>query len=110
VEERGQSADFDALEVGSAEEASVALARLLNVTTATYERAAQLQRALDSRVVIEQAKGVLAERFALDVDAAFVLLRAAARSRGMRIRDLAHSVVASRETPAPIVAQLELRR
>jgi AmiR/NasT family two-component response regulator len=102
VEERGQRAALDAVEFRSAQEASVALARLLNVTRATTERAAHLQRALDSRVVIEQAKGVLAERFALDVDDAFALLRRAARSHGLRIRVLAEEVVSSRETPAPI--------
>jgi hypothetical protein len=103
VEERGQRAALDAVEFGSAQEASVALARLLNVTRATTERAAHLQRALDSRIVIEQAKGVLAERFGLDVDDAFALLRRAARSHRLRVRELAEAVVSSCETPAPII-------
>ena len=78
------------------------LARLLSVAEAGHERTAHLQRALDSRVVIEQAKGILAERFGFDVEEAFALLRRAARSNGVRIRELAESVVSSRETPAPI--------
>jgi hypothetical protein len=44
------------------DETSVAIERLLAVTEASYERRAQLQRALESRVVIVQAKGVIAER------------------------------------------------
>ena len=64
---------------------------------------ANLQRALDSRVVIEQAKGILAERFGLDVTEAFELLRRSARDNRLRLRDLSERVVASSETPAEIL-------
>ena len=93
--------------IASVEEARVALQRLLAATRAAYERSSQLQHALDSRVVIEQAKGVLAERYGLDVQQAFDLLRRAARSNRMPLRDLAASVVASRSTPAAITAVLD---
>jgi AmiR/NasT family two-component response regulator len=52
--------------------------------------------------VIEQAKGILAERYGTDVDSAFRLLRRGARSNRMRLRDLASRVVASPETPAEL--------
>ncbi|WP_324847227.1 ANTAR domain-containing protein [Actinocrinis sp.] len=52
----------------------------------------QLQRALDSRVTIEQAKGVLAERRRITVDAAFALLRDHARSQNLHLSDLARQV------------------
>jgi transcriptional regulator with GAF, ATPase, and Fis domain len=55
--------------------------------------AEQLQNALTSRVIIEQAKGVTGERLALDMDAAFNVLRGYARSRNLRITDLAGAVV-----------------
>jgi AmiR/NasT family two-component response regulator len=83
-------------------EAEVALARLLGVAGSALERSEQLQQALNSRIVIEQAKGVLAERFGTDVDEAFELLRGAARSERMRIHDLAAQVVASKTTPPEI--------
>jgi GAF domain-containing protein len=53
----------------------------------------QLQTALNSRVLIEQAKGVLAERLHVDVADAFTLLRQAARSHNRSLSALARSVV-----------------
>jgi ANTAR domain len=53
----------------------------------------QLQTALESRVVIEQAKGILAERFGLSVEEAFHLLRDAARSGRVQLRLLAETIV-----------------
>jgi AmiR/NasT family two-component response regulator len=59
----------------------------------------QLMHALESRVVIEQAKGVLAERYGLSMPASFELLRHAARSNRMKIHALADKVVSTSETP-----------
>lgn len=54
----------------------------------------QLQTALDSRIVIEQAKGVIAERTGVGVNEAFEVLRRHARSRGQKLRAVAAAVVA----------------
>lgn len=59
---------------------------------------AQLQQALDSRVVIEQAKGFLSHTHQVDLDEAFTLLRSTARAHGARIADLARDVVERRVT------------
>jgi GAF domain-containing protein len=56
--------------------------------------AGELQQALDSRVIIEQAKGVLAERHGLDADAAFERLRRHARSHNRTLHAVARDVVA----------------
>jgi transcriptional regulator with GAF, ATPase, and Fis domain len=53
----------------------------------------QLQTALNSRVLIEQAKGVLAERQGLDMDQAFVQLRTMARSNNRHLSDTARAVI-----------------
>jgi AmiR/NasT family two-component response regulator len=79
---------------------------LLDMVQTVREENRQLQEALDSRVAIEQAKGVLAERFAIDVEEAFVLLRRSARSGRVKLRSLAERVAGSRETPVEIVEAL----
>jgi hypothetical protein len=58
--------------------------------------AEQLQSALTSRVVIEQAKGILAEHSRLDMNVAFDRLRAYARNHNKRLSDLARDVVERR--------------
>lgn len=94
-------------EANSPEELQVIIRRLLGVTEAAYERRAQLEQALRTRIVIEQAKGVLAERLDLSVDEAFEVLRRAARSSRTKIHALAVEVVSSRETPAALLDVLE---
>jgi transcriptional regulator with GAF, ATPase, and Fis domain len=54
--------------------------------------AEQLQAALNSRVVIEQAKGKLSERLGVDMDLAFTLLRGQARTQNRRLAELAAAV------------------
>lgn len=75
-----------------ADAAGVALVRARELAEARG-RADQLQEALDSRVLIEQAKGVLAERLAVPVDQAFALLRRQARSSNRRLVSVAQAVV-----------------
>lgn len=55
--------------------------------------AEQLQHALNSRVVIEQAKGVLAERDQVSMEVAFATLRKHARDHNLKLGDVAAAVV-----------------
>jgi hypothetical protein len=73
-----------------------------DATQFLLERTIQLQTALESRVMIEQAKGILAERLGVGTEEAFELLRAGARSNGLNLRGLAAKVVESAETPHEI--------
>jgi GAF domain-containing protein len=53
----------------------------------------QLNHALNSRIVIEQAKGIIAEREGLNMDQAFSTLRNHARYHNLRLVDVAHDVI-----------------
>jgi ANTAR domain len=90
----------DAGSLGAAAEEQLETLRALNVLL--LERVEQLQTALDSRVVIEQAKGVLAARLDVEVEQAFELLRVCARTHRMKLRELAAEVVSSRVVPAAL--------
>jgi transcriptional regulator with GAF, ATPase, and Fis domain len=53
----------------------------------------QLQNALHSRIIIEQAKGVIAERQRVDMEQAFKLLRASARTGNHSLSELARGII-----------------
>lgn len=80
----------DVATIGLLQERSVREARVL---------ADQLQSALNTRIVVEQAKGVLSERAGIDMNVAFDLLRTYARTRNLRLGDVARDVV-SGDVPA----------
>jgi AmiR/NasT family two-component response regulator len=88
-----------------ADDTEVVIARLVAATGIAQERQAQLQHALESRVVIEQAKGMLAERFGVSIDDAFELLRGTARSNRLRLHDVARRVVARDDSFAELLAR-----
>jgi GAF domain-containing protein len=60
----------------------------------------QLQGALNSRIVIEQAKGVVARSKGMSVDQAFTLLRSHARGQHMRLTDLAFAIATGATDPS----------
>lgn len=55
--------------------------------------AQQLSHALNSRVLLEQAKGMVAERLGLDMERSFARLRNHARNHNLRLADVAQSVI-----------------
>jgi PAS domain S-box-containing protein len=89
------------------------LGRLLTqaaVASHQAELVGQLQRALESRVAIEQAKGVLMARLRVDERDAFERLRQVARSSNRRLADVAGEVVAGRLHVGPARRPSETRQ
>jgi GAF domain-containing protein len=68
--------------------------------------AVELQYALENRVILEQAKGFLAERHGIELPAASGLLRTFAAEHGLKVTDVAHAVM-NRD---PLVAGLTMPR
>jgi GAF domain-containing protein len=93
--------------------ADIAAIGLLNERRAreTYDTVSQLQRALQSRVVIEQAKGLLAERLQVTMDEAFARLRGYARGHSRRLSEVADELIAGHlddDAFAPIARRPDL--
>jgi PAS domain S-box-containing protein len=72
-----------------------------------FDRVQQLETALLSRVVIEQAKGVLAGRYEIGLEEAFETIRSAARSNNLVLRELCARVIDEPSTPAEIERRLQ---
>ena len=75
--------------------ADMATSYIVNASQLQQERRTteQLRQALDNRVVIEQAKGILANYHGIPVNKAFELLRAHARTHSATIRSVADAIV-----------------
>lgn len=82
-----------------ADVAAIGILQQRQVTQAE-QRADQLQDALSSRVIIEQAKGVLIAKTGLPPDEAFELLRTHARSHRTKLQEVARGVVESQSVPS----------
>ena len=93
-----EPADVDpgnmALARGLADVATIAIAQNRLIEDAAV-REAQLQHALHSRTVIEQAKGMIAAQRGVDMDRAFAWLRTQARSNNRLLTDVANDIVSS---------------
>ncbi len=94
-------ADLLAAENGAAEAlpAKPAAENAANETGRLRATVGQLEHALATRIRVEQAIGVLAERHRIKPRQAFEQLRDAARSRGRKVIDIAGDVVASATNP-----------
>ena len=91
--------ELDTFQVGFGERSYTLLAAKAgspnDPTEFLVERTIQLQTALERRIVIEQAKGILAERDGTTPDQAFEKMRRDAHSCRIRLDDLARGIVAT---------------
>jgi GAF domain-containing protein len=94
-EQRLAQALADVATIGILQQRSVHRAALL---------AEQLQTALDSRIVIEQAKGVLAQHGGISMDTAYRALRSHARDNNLKLASVAEGVVRGGVQPDAVLA------
>ena len=82
----------------------------LELVRALQRENEQLQEALQTRIVIEQAKGAISARFDLDPDDAFELMRGLSRSQNRRLHEYAAEAVANRGLLDPGVTRPSRQR
>jgi GAF domain-containing protein len=99
----GLTEDDFALAQALADVATIAILQQRTLEQSHVENV-QLDRALTSRILIEQVKGVLAERWAASVDEAFEAFRSYARTHHLRLSQLATEIVDGRFDTARITA------
>ncbi|RYP83400.1 ANTAR domain-containing protein [Nocardioides guangzhouensis] len=75
------------------------LARHAAVAVASTREQTQLWEAIDARQLIGQATGILMERFAMDEERAFAVLRRYSQDRNVKLRDVAARLVETRRLP-----------
>ncbi len=90
-----------ALAQALADVASIAIVQDEATRTADV-RERQLQHALESRIVIEQAKGMIAAQAGVAMDEAFSRLRAHARNNNLRLTDVAAAIISGSINMGPL--------
>ncbi len=75
------------------------LARHASVAVATARHEVTLAQAVDARKLVGQAMGILMERFDLDGDQAFAVLRRYSQDTNTKLRDVAQQLIETRKLP-----------
>jgi GAF domain-containing protein len=75
------------------------LARHASIAVAVAREEAPLRQAIDARKLVGQAQGILMERFSVDADRAFAILRRYSQDNNVKLRDVAQRLIDTRELP-----------
>ncbi|WP_407657630.1 GAF and ANTAR domain-containing protein [Kribbella turkmenica] len=94
------SPDLDAFDADDEAIAHI-LARHASVAVATARQEETMARAVDARKLVGQAMGILMERYGLDEDRAFAILKRYSQDTNTKLRDVAQQLVDTRRLPRP---------
>jgi GAF domain-containing protein len=75
------------------------LARHASIALSSARQESNLWQAIDARKLIGQAQGMLMERFDLDADQAFAVLRRYSQDNNIKLRDVAQRLIDTRKLP-----------
>jgi hypothetical protein len=75
------------------------LARHASIAVAHARKEASLMQAVDARKLIGQAQGILMERFRVDAEGAFAILRRYSQDNNRKLRDVAVELIHTRKLP-----------
>ncbi|MEV5967005.1 GAF and ANTAR domain-containing protein [Kribbella sp. NPDC051952] len=75
------------------------LARHASIAVATARKEASLTAAVDARKLVGQAMGILMERYDIDSDRAFAILRRYSQDTNTKLRDVANQLISTRRLP-----------
>ena len=75
------------------------LARHASVALANARQEASLWQAIDARKLVGQAQGILMERFGIDSDQAFAVLRRYSQDHNIKLREVAQRLIETRRLP-----------
>ena len=95
--------ETEAFSDADAEPIAHILARHASIAVAGNLRTESLDRAVDARKLVGLAMGILMERFTIDGDQAFALLRRYSQQSGTKLRDVAQQVIDTRGSMSPSV-------
>jgi GAF domain-containing protein len=91
---RTQAFDEDDIEIAHV------FGRHASVALAAVRQEKGLREAITARHLIGQAQGILMERFALDADRAFAVLRRYSQDNNVKLREVAQRIIATRRLPS----------
>jgi GAF domain-containing protein len=86
------------------------LARHAAVAVANATNEQNLRAAIDSRKLVGQAQGILMERYRLDADQAFAVLRRYSQDYNIKLREVAQRLIETRELPERLASNPTLHR
>ncbi|MFC5263163.1 ANTAR domain-containing protein [Kribbella qitaiheensis] len=88
---------------GTAEQQmAVAVARHASIALASRREESRLRQAMESRALIGKAQGLLMERFGIDADRAFTILRRYSQDHNIKLTEVATSLLSNRDLPSPL--------
>jgi GAF domain-containing protein len=81
---------------------AVTVARTASVAIAARREESRLRQAMEAHSLVGKAQGLLMERFGIDADRAFAILRRYSQDQNIKLSEVAASLLGNRDLPSPL--------